>query len=148
MFDKDYMLIKSLVTEAEVKTGLYYSAVSYANDTGVYVSDGDDPEGWWLAPGEYEVVSLTDPFIEKVDFSYLSEPPPLAPTALERQIGGDHYKDLTIQPMEYSMKNGLNACQHTAIKYITRYKTGKGTPRENLEKAIHTIELLMEIESL
>lgn len=67
--------------------------------------------------------------------------------ALDRQIGGGHYKSLAIQPMEYSMKNNLNACQHTAIKYITRYKD-KGDPLENLQKAIHTIELLIEIEGL
>ena len=68
-------------------------------------------------------------------------------TALGTQIGGDHYKSLPIQPMEYSMANGLNACQHTAIKYITRYKD-KGDPRENIEKAIHTLQLLLEIEKL
>lgn len=68
-------------------------------------------------------------------------------TALETQIGGEHYKSLAIQPMEYSMRNGLNACQHTAIKYITRYKD-KGDPLENLEKAKHTIDLLIELEGL
>lgn len=67
--------------------------------------------------------------------------------ALKEQVGGDHYKSLPIQPMEYSMANNLNACQHTAIKYITRYKD-KGDPRENIEKAIHTLQLLIEIEKL
>ena len=67
--------------------------------------------------------------------------------ALDEQIGGDHYKSLVIQPMEYSMKNNLNACQHTAIKYITRYRD-KGDPLENIRKAIHTLELLIEIEKL
>ena len=61
------------------------------------------------------------------------------------QVGGDHYKGLAIQPMRYSMKNGLNACQHTAIKYVTRYKD-KGTPIEDLKKAIHCIELLIQFE--
>ncbi len=66
-------------------------------------------------------------------------------SAETKQVGGDHYKNLKIQPMRYSMKNNLNACQHTAIKYITRYKD-KGDPIENLEKAIHTIELLIQFE--
>jgi len=61
------------------------------------------------------------------------------------QVGGGHYKGLAIQPMRYSMKNGLNACQHTAIKYVTRYKD-KGTPIEDLKKAIHCIELLIQFE--
>jgi len=60
------------------------------------------------------------------------------------QIGGDHYKSLPIQPMQLSMANGLNACQHTAIKYLMRYKAKGG--KIDLEKAIHTIQLLIEFE--
>ncbi len=61
--------------------------------------------------------------------------------ALSTQIGGSHYKGMKIQPMEYSMANGLDACQHTAIKYITRHKIKGG--KEDLLKAIHCIELLI-----
>jgi hypothetical protein len=64
--------------------------------------------------------------------------------ALSVQIGGDHYKAMKIQPMEYSMANNLNACQHTAIKYVTRYKTKGG--KQDLEKAIHCIQMLIEFE--
>jgi hypothetical protein len=70
-------------------------------------------------------------------------------TAISKQVGGDHYKFMPIQiqpiqPMEYSMKNNLNACQHTAIKYVTRYKVKGG--KQDLLKAIHCIELLIEME--
>ena len=65
-------------------------------------------------------------------------------TATETQVGGDHYKSLKIQPMEYSMANNLNACQHTAIKYITRYKNKGG--KQDIQKAIHTLYLLLEME--
>jgi hypothetical protein len=65
-------------------------------------------------------------------------------TAINEQIGGDHYKHMPIQPMEYSMKNNLNACQHTAIKYVTRYKVKGG--KQDLLKAIHCIEMLIEME--
>jgi hypothetical protein len=61
------------------------------------------------------------------------------------QIGGDHYSKLKIQPMEYSMANKLDACQHTAIKYITRFRD-KGTPMADLDKAIHCIQMLKEFE--
>ena len=61
----------------------------------------------------------------------------------KRQVGGDHYTTLVIQPMEYSMCNKLNALQHTAIKYITRYPS-KGTPIEDLFKARHCIDMLLE----
>jgi hypothetical protein len=62
--------------------------------------------------------------------------------ALDTQVGGDHYKSLKIQPMQYSMANGLNACQHTAIKYITRYEAKGGIA--DLEKAKHCIDLLID----
>jgi hypothetical protein len=72
------------------------------------------------------------------------EPEPANPSAMDTQVGGDHYKTLKIQPMQYSMENNFNACQHTAIKYITRYKTKGG--RLDLEKAIHALQMLIEME--
>lgn len=65
-------------------------------------------------------------------------------SALDSQIGGSHYSNMSIQPMEYSMLNGLDPCQHTAIKYISRFREKDGI--KDLRKAIHTIELLIEFE--
>jgi hypothetical protein len=65
-------------------------------------------------------------------------------SALDTQVGGAHYKGMKIQPMEYSMANGLDACQHTAIKYISRFR-GKGGIQD-LEKAKHCIDMLIEFE--
>lgn len=65
-------------------------------------------------------------------------------TALDVQIGGDHYKKYAIQPIEYSMANGLNPCQANVVKYITRYKDKGGV--EDLKKVIHYVQLLIEIE--
>jgi hypothetical protein len=64
--------------------------------------------------------------------------------SMRTQIGGDHYSKLAIQPMEYSLANNLNAAQHTAIKYVTRYKDKGGI--EDLKKAIHTIQFLIAFE--
>ena len=64
---------------------------------------------------------------------------------LDTQIGGDHYKSLPIQPMEYSMLNGLDACQHTIIKYVTRFREKGGI--EDLHKARHCIDMLIEFET-
>ena len=66
-------------------------------------------------------------------------------SALQKQVGGEHYKKLKIQPMEYSMANGLDACQHTIIKYVTRFRDKGGIA--DLEKAKHCIEMLIEFEN-
>lgn len=65
--------------------------------------------------------------------------------ASETQVGGSHYTNLSIQPMQYSMANELNALQHTIIKYVTRYHD-KGKPLQDLAKAKHCIDMLIEFE--
>lgn len=65
-------------------------------------------------------------------------------SALDTQVGGSHYKNLPIQPMQYSMANGLDACQHTIIKYVTRFRSKGGI--KDLEKARHAIDMLIEFE--
>lgn len=60
------------------------------------------------------------------------------------QVGGDHYRKLPIQPMRYSMKNKLDACQHTIVKYVTRFREKGGI--QDLEKAKHVIDMLIEFE--
>lgn len=57
------------------------------------------------------------------------------------QVGGNHYKTMKIQPMEFSMANRLDACQHTIIKYVTRNKGDLDKRLEDLDKAIHTIQM-------
>jgi len=63
---------------------------------------------------------------------------------LNTQIDGDHYKDLPIQPMEFSYYNGLDALQHTAIKYIVRFREKGGL--QDLKKAKHVLDMLIELE--
>ena len=63
---------------------------------------------------------------------------------LDSQIGGQHYKQYKVQPVEYAMANSLNYCQANAIKYITRYRDKNG--KEDLLKAIHNLEILIQLE--
>lgn len=65
-------------------------------------------------------------------------------TAKDRQVGGDHYKGMAIQPAEYAHKNGIGFLAGTAIGYISRYKLKGGI--QDLEKAIHTLEMLIDLE--
>lgn len=61
-----------------------------------------------------------------------------------RQIGGDHYKNFAIQPGEFIYKNKLGWHEGNAVKYICRHKSKGG--RVDIEKAIHYLELLLELE--
>ena len=65
-------------------------------------------------------------------------------SALDTQIGGNHYKSMSIQPMEFSMANNMDACQHTIIKYVSRFREKGGI--QDLEKARHVIDMLIEFE--
>lgn len=64
--------------------------------------------------------------------------------AMHEQVGGDHYKNMPIQPVTFCMANGLNFCVSSAIKYLCRYKNKNG--KEDLMKARHFIDMLIEFE--
>lgn len=66
-------------------------------------------------------------------------------SALTKQSGGSHYKDLAIQPVEYIHANGIGYMEGNVIKYVTRWKQKGGVA--DLEKAKHYIELLIELEA-
>jgi len=65
-------------------------------------------------------------------------------SALDIQHGGNHYKDLAIQPVEYILKNKIGFAEGCAIKYLTRWKSKGGI--QDLEKARHFIDMLIEHE--
>ena len=66
-------------------------------------------------------------------------------TALNKQVAGNHYKDLPIQPVEYIHANALGYFEGNVIKYISRWRKKNGLA--DLEKAKHYIELLIELET-
>lgn len=65
--------------------------------------------------------------------------------ALNKQVGGMHYKDRAIQPVTYIHANHLGFCEGNVVKYVTRWKQKNGIA--DLEKAKHYLELLIEMES-
>jgi hypothetical protein len=67
-----------------------------------------------------------------------------AMTAMTKQEGGDHYKDMAIQPVEFIHRNGIGYMEGCAIKYLSRWKKKGGVL--DLRKAIHFIELLIQFE--
>jgi len=64
--------------------------------------------------------------------------------ARDKMIGGDHYRQGSIQPIEYIHANNLSFCEGNIIKYISRWRYKDGL--KDLEKAKHYIDLLMELE--
>ena len=65
-------------------------------------------------------------------------------SAADEQMGGDHYKDMVIQPFEFIERNGLGYGVGNVIKYLCRYKKKGGI--EDLQKARHYIDLLIDLE--
>ena len=63
--------------------------------------------------------------------------------ASNQQIGGSHYKDCAIQPIDFIMANNFGFCEGNIIKYTTRHKK-KGEGKKDLEKVIHYAQLLIE----
>lgn len=61
----------------------------------------------------------------------------------KEQVGGDHYRDMAIEPWEYAEANGLSFLQGNIIKYVSRYKSKGGV--QDLKKAKHCIDLLISI---
>jgi hypothetical protein len=64
--------------------------------------------------------------------------------ALEKQEGGKHYKGYAIQPIEFIHANNVPYCEANVIKYVMRHREKYGV--EDLRKAKHYIELLIELE--
>jgi hypothetical protein len=64
---------------------------------------------------------------------------------LQVQVGGSHYRDCGIQPVEYIHANKLDYFEGNVVKYITRHRT-KGQGRKDIEKAIHYAQLILELD--
>lgn len=88
-------------------------------------------------------------FFNLVDIKGIANIMELPNKANSRQVGGTHYKDMTIQPWE-AMKIWLTREEYIGylrgniIKYHARANSGKGTKQENLDKAAHYQQELTE----
>lgn len=65
--------------------------------------------------------------------------------ATDKQVGGDHYRKLKIQPSKYNHANNIPFIEGCIIKYATRWRDKGGI--EDLEKIKHYVDLLIEFES-
>lgn len=60
---------------------------------------------------------------------------------LDVQIGGGHYKDMPIQPLEFFIANKTPFAEASICKYVLRHHLKGG--RQDLEKAKHLIDVLI-----
>ena len=68
--------------------------------------------------------------------------------SLKKQVGGKHYQDFVIPPVQFIQQNRLGFIEGCIIKYLCRYKKKHADPRlqlVDLKKAQHYLEMLVEI---
>lgn len=65
-------------------------------------------------------------------------------TANETQVGGDHYKEKSIQPWDFIAANQLGYFEGNIVKYVSRWKDKGGI--NDLKKARHYLDKLIELE--
>lgn len=65
-------------------------------------------------------------------------------SALDKQVGGDHYKTKAMQPVELWAALDLNGFQASIVKYITRHEEKNGAA--DIDKAEHFFALMVELQ--
>lgn len=64
-------------------------------------------------------------------------------STLTAQVGGTHYKNMKIQPIEFIYSNGLDFFQGNIIKYVVRHNQKNGV--QDLLKARHYLDMMLEL---
>lgn len=67
------------------------------------------------------------------------------PDATSTQVGGDHYRTCKIQPVEFIEANAIPFLEGCAIKRLVRHARPGGKGRQDIEKAIHELQLLLQL---
>lgn len=64
--------------------------------------------------------------------------------ATDIQVGGNHYRNCKIQPVEFIEANELPFLEGCVVKRVVRHNRG-GKGRQDIEKAIHELQLLLQL---
>lgn len=118
---------------SDLKTGSLQLVNDLKNGTKLYHGDANQCVIDCLEELQHCRDEDTDPFDESP-----------VQSALDVQIGGDHYKT-AIQPVQYIHANEIGFCEGNVIKYVSRWKKKNGIA--DLEKAMHYIQLLIQLET-
>ena len=64
--------------------------------------------------------------------------------ALKKQVGGEHYKEMNVQPIELIASLDLNFFQGNVVKYLSRRKGDDDIT--DWQKALHYCELAIKLD--
>lgn len=116
----------------EIKEGEIYT-VDSVQGSGVRIK----PNGFGWSEDRFELIPEGDE----------NRPCPVeGRKASETQVGGDHYLNLAIQPIEFITKNELTFIEGNIVKYVCRHRTKAGDGAVAVRKIIHYARLLLELE--
>jgi len=96
-----------------------------------------------LLPHRFAEVSPSNPRTSCGENKSIDDATPQEWNALRRQVGGSHYKDSKIQPVEFISANNLGFLEGNAVKYICRHTTKGG--EQDIDKAIHYLQMIKEL---
>jgi len=64
-------------------------------------------------------------------------------SAFNSQVGGDHYKNLGMQPLMFATVNSYDPAAFAILKYMSRWRNKNGV--QDLRKALHFVQLRVEL---
>ena len=118
---------------------LYDQVMAYLDAT--YIKQDADQLDLLLSPG----VDISKPTLGLTLTGEAATGIVEKPSPLDTQVGGNHYKDSPIQPIEYIEANGLSFLEGCVTKRVTRHDKPTGKGKEDIQKAIHELELILEL---
>ena len=68
--------------------------------------------------------------------------------ATSTQVGGQHYAEMPVQPAMFCEKNKLSFLASCVVKRMCRWDKPSGKGLQDLQKAKHEIDLLIEIHGV
>jgi len=104
--------------------------------------DTEPTEAWFDDFGDTDGLTQCIPTKE---WKNIMEKAPVQ-SATDAQVGGDHYKSQGLQPFEITFANfGYAGVRHSCYTKVQKYLTrDKNQHRENVEKAIHVLQIQLE----
>ena len=92
-------------------------------------------DGWATWGGS--VMPVTD----KISPAPQYDPRDVSFNPLDKQVGGNHYRDMAIQPVQFIVANNIPYREANVIKYVCRHASKNG--KQDLLKARHYIDMLI-----